>query len=102
PLGIKPFFYYHTAGSLAFASEAGALVESGAAPFAPSSEAIAESLTAPYFSSVTPLPFSGIERLAPGHWLEFTAARFTVARYYHFDPRLPAAADPDTFVEETA
>src|SRR5215813_3765981 len=72
PLGIKPFFYHHAGGRFAFASEAGALVESGAAPFAPEPEAIAESLVAPYFSSATTLPLAGIERLKPGHWLEFS------------------------------
>src|SRR5262249_26977466 len=51
-LGIKPFFSHHAGGRFAFASEAGALVESGAARFAADDEAIAESLVAPYFSSV--------------------------------------------------
>jgi asparagine synthase (glutamine-hydrolysing) len=78
PLGIKPFFYSHSDEFFAFASEAGALVESGIVRFAPEDEAIAESLVAPYFSSVTTLPLAGIERLKPGHWLELSRDRVTV------------------------
>ncbi len=84
PLGIKPFFYHRAAGRFVFASEAGALVESGGVRFVADDEAIAEALVAPYFSSVTRLPLAGIERLRPGHWLELQGDRVTVSPYFHF------------------
>ncbi len=102
PLGIKPFFYSCDAGRLAFASEAGALVESGAVSFAPHDEAIAESLVAPYFSSVTELPFAGIERLAPGHRLHFSHGRIDIDAYFYFAHRPTAVDDIDGFVEQIA
>jgi asparagine synthase (glutamine-hydrolysing) len=102
PLGIKPFFYHHAQELLAFASEAGALVESGAVRFVPNDEAIAEALVAPYFSSVTALPLSGIERLAPGHWLEFREGHVSVERYYRFEHARAAASNPESFVDDVA
>jgi asparagine synthase (glutamine-hydrolysing) len=101
-LGIKPFFYHHAGGRFAFASEAGALVESGAARFAPDDEAIAESLVAPYFSSVTRLPLAGIERLKPGHWLEVRNDRSTVTQYFHFEHQRAAVPDVEAFIDEMA
>ena len=102
PLGIKPFFYAFDAGRLAFASEAGALVESGAVRFAPNDEAIAESLTAPYFSSVTALPFAGIERLKPGHSLRFSHGCLSTDAYFTFAHCRTAVRDVKAFVEEMA
>ena len=102
PLGIKPFFYACDTGRIAFASEAGALVESGAVDFSPNEEAIAESLIAPYFSSVTELPFAGIERLAPGHRLRFSQGRLDTDAYFQFALRPGAIDDLDGFVEQVA
>ena len=84
PLGIKPFFYSTEGGRFVFASEAGALIESGAVRFAPDDEAIAESLVAPYFSSSLTLPFAGVNRLPPGHFLEVTRDGIAVTRYFRF------------------
>ena len=102
PLGIKPFFYHRADGRFAFASEAGALVESGAVRFAPQDEAIAEALVAPYFSSVTTLPLAGIERLKPGHWLELSGDRTSIAAYYRFEHQRAAVADVAGFVGQVA
>ncbi len=107
PLGTKPFFYACDAGRLAFASEAGALVESGAVRFSPNGEAIAESLIAPYFSSVTALPFAGMERLRPGHRLHVRDGRVSVDAYFRFTHQRsePQESDPqnvDGFVEQLA
>jgi len=101
PLGIKPFFYHASPGFFAFASEAGALVECGAIRFAPHDEAIAEALIAPYFSSVTALPFDGITRLAPGHWLELSDGRSHVHRYFDFEHARTAIDDPEEFARTT-
>jgi asparagine synthase (glutamine-hydrolysing) len=101
-LGIKPFFYHHTPEYFAFASEAGALIESGAVPFAADDEAIAESLTAPYFSGAVRLPFAGIKRLPPGHYLELRDGRVTITPYFTFTHGRAAPPDPDAFVDETA
>jgi asparagine synthase (glutamine-hydrolysing) len=101
PLSIKPFFYAATPERFAFASEAGALIESGAVPFKPNPEAIAESLTAPYFSGAHDLPFANIQRLLPGHSLELTRDGITTHRYFDFthsrDAARPYPEDlPDT------
>ncbi len=101
PLGIKPFFYHATPGFFAFASEAGALVESGAVRFSPNQEAIAESLIAPYFSSVTALPFDGILRLTPGHWLELSDGRAHTQRYFDFEHARGTVAEPEEFARLT-
>ncbi|HLK65601.1 MAG TPA: asparagine synthase (glutamine-hydrolyzing) [Bryobacteraceae bacterium] len=90
PLGIKPFFYNATADRFFFASEAGALVESGGVRFVTDDESIAESLTAPYFSSVTALPFAGIARLQPGHYLELHQGGLTISQV----PQVSDSADP--------
>jgi asparagine synthase (glutamine-hydrolysing) len=102
PLGIKPFFYHHAGGRFAFASEAGALVESGAVRFAPHDEAIAEALVAPYFSSVTALPFAGIERLKPGHWLEVRQDRIGVSEYFRFEHARADVPDVDAYIDDIA
>jgi asparagine synthase (glutamine-hydrolysing) len=100
PLGIKPLFYHHSTQRFAFASEAGALIESGMVPFAPDEEAIAELLVAPYFSSATRLPFDGIKRLAPGHWIEVTRNRANVERYFRFKHTHGKVHGVDAFVDE--
>ena len=100
PLGIKPLFYHGSPERFAFASEAGVIVASGAVPFASDDEAIAELLVAPYFSSASRLPFAGIERLAPGHWMELTRERVSVERYYRFRHTRRTVRDVDAFVEE--
>lgn len=108
PLGIKPFFYCAAKDHFAFASEAGALVESGTVRFVAEDEALAEALIAPYFSSVTTLPLAGIERLKPGHWLKLRAGSASIAPYFHFEhsPVRYALAcqslDPETFVDDLA
>jgi asparagine synthase (glutamine-hydrolysing) len=87
PLSIKPFYYHAGADRFAFASEAGALIESGAVSFAPEPEAIAEALVAPYFSSSVTLPFAGVKRLAPGHFLEVSGDGVKLTQYFHFAPQ---------------
>jgi len=101
-LGIKPLFFHHGDGYFAFASEAGAMVESGAVRFAAEDEAIAESLVAPYFSSVTTLPLAGIARLQPGHWLEVKGDRATTTQYFRFEHQRGAVSDVEGFVGEVA
>jgi asparagine synthase (glutamine-hydrolysing) len=100
PLGIKPLFYHHSPERFAFASEAGALIESGIVPFAPDDEAIAELLVAPYFSSVNRLPFTGVERLPPGHWIEVTRDSVNLEPYFRFMHTRGKVHDVDAFVDE--
>ncbi len=86
PLGVKPFFYHASDQGFWFASEPGALVESGAVKFAPEPEAIAEALVAPYFSSSV-TPFRGVERLSAGHFLEVSREGVRVTKYFDFEQR---------------
>ena len=102
PLGIKPFIYHSNAERFAFASEAGALIESGAVAFSPEPEALAESLVAPYFSSATILPIAGVKRLPPGHYLEVKDGRVTVNAYFHFEHARVYDADVNDLVDQTA
>jgi asparagine synthase (glutamine-hydrolysing) len=93
PLSVKPFLYHASEAQFAFSSEAAPLLESGLLPFRPREEAIAEYLTAPYFSSTHLLPFSNLQRLLPGHYLELTEGRVTVSSY-HADAAPPPALLP--------
>ncbi len=102
PLGIKPFFYASEPGYFVFASEAGALIESGAWRFSPNAEAIAECLLAPYFSSVTALPFAGVERLKPGHILRLDDGRTTVQPYFSFVHGRSEVADAEGLAGQIA
>ncbi len=102
PLAIKPFFYHRDEEYFAFSSEAGALVESGAVGFVPDGEAIAEALVAPYFSSVTRLPLAGIERLAPGCWLELHGDQMSTASYFEFTHQRTTATDVEDLIERVA
>lgn len=81
PLSVKPFLYHASASQFIFSSEAGPLLESGLLPFRPHDESIAEYLTAPYFSAAHSLPFSNLQRLLPGHYLELRHGRVTTAEY---------------------
>jgi asparagine synthase (glutamine-hydrolysing) len=102
PLAIKPFFYHRSEEYFAFASEAGALVESRAVGFIPDGEAIAEALVAPYFSSVTRLPLAGIGRLAPGSWLELRDDRVSTASYFEFTHQRTPATNVEGLIEQVA
>ena len=102
PLGIKPFFFSGACDRFVFASEAGALIESGLVPFRPDGEAIAEFLAAPYFSGATRLAFANIERLLPGHSIELTRDRIKVSEYFRFRHTRGAIRDVEALVEETA
>ncbi len=81
PLSVKPLFYHSSESQFAFSSEAGPLISAGVLPFRPCEEAISEYLTAPYFSGSHFLPFSNLQRLLPGHYLEVAGGRVTTARY---------------------
>lgn len=93
-LAIKPFLYSFDRRRFWFASEAGALVESGAVGFRPNADAIAEHLTAPYFSSVERIPFDGLQRLRAGHYLEIDGACSSPHEYFSFRFTPAAEAPP--------
>ncbi len=94
PLGVKPFLFHRNGQDLLFCSEAGPLITSGLLPFRPHHESIAEYLTAPYFSGARQLPFANLERLLPGHYLEWEDGRFRTVSYRHHAsaPANPLAA----------
>jgi asparagine synthase (glutamine-hydrolysing) len=81
PLSVKPLLYHSTESHFAFCSEAGPLIATGVVPFRPHEEAIAEYLTAPYFSGSHLLPFSNLQRLLPGHYLQLANGRVNTSRY---------------------
>jgi asparagine synthase (glutamine-hydrolysing) len=90
-LGKKPLFYCLTSRFFAFASELRSLVEDPEIETSPDLYALRLYLT---FQSV-PHPrtaFRGIEKLAPGHWLEVAENGSRTARYWdlRFEPKLPA------------
>ena len=77
-LGIKPAAYRWDGETLAFASEAHALL--GASPRA-DLPTVLEYLTAPCFSGVEHSAFEGVDYLPPGHWLRVSAAGVTLQRW---------------------
>lgn len=100
PLGVKPFLFSRTGDRFAFASEAGVLVESGLVQFAPDHEAIAEYLVAPYLSSASRLPFSGIERLPPGHLMTVDSnGRIDIQRHFCFRHATSTVRNVDDYLE---
>jgi len=84
-LGVKPFVYAWDGASLAFASEAKALLP--ALPWPPKArlEAILEVLVAPCFSGVEAPAFEGMLHLAPGSLLRVSRAGVTVDRWWRYE-----------------
>jgi asparagine synthase (glutamine-hydrolysing) len=93
--GVKPLFYSVRDGRLAFASELKPLLE---VPWIPREVDPRTLLHFLKFSHVpTPLSIlSGVEQLAPAHWLRFRAGEAETGRYwdvFEATPRRPELAD---------
>jgi asparagine synthase (glutamine-hydrolysing) len=80
-LGIKPLYYRHDAGRLAFASELKALLLDPTCPREVDPDALALYLTFLYIPSPATI-FRGIRKLPPGHALVFEDGRATVSDYW--------------------
>ena len=80
-LGIKPFFYHHSADRFMFASEVKALLHADASLRRPDHQALAD-----YLFLGAPLRtktgFSGISQLEAGHWLTWRDGQLSVSRYW--------------------
>ena len=91
-LGIKPLYYHHGNGSVAFASEVRALLRSGIVPDAADPEALPQFLL---FGSV-PSPLTtakAVRNLPPGHYAVATDGGVDLRKYWDLgcpDARRPA------------
>jgi asparagine synthase (glutamine-hydrolysing) len=101
PLGVKPFYYAESAGSLLCASEVKALLASGWISPELFREAVPEYLTLGYLAGDATL-FQGIIKLLPGHWLRWKEGELEVQQYW--DVPLPeessGAENEEEFTEE--
>lgn len=101
-VGIKPLVYIERQGSLAFASEARALVAAGIASGEPDLDAIRSSIA----WGVIPAPataFAGVRHLLPGHLLTWEAGRARTVRWWRPDLQPdPALVDRDHARREMA
>ena len=84
-LGIKPLYYCHDGDCLYFASEAKALFASGLVPCE------ADYSVLPYHMTFLTAPFprtmfKGVQKLAPGHFLEFSKGVCGVEEYWDLRP----------------
>lgn len=84
-LGVKPFVYAWDGDSLAFASEAKALLPALRSPPRANLEALLEVLVAPCFSGVEAPAFEGMSHLPPGSLLRVSRAGLTVERWWRYE-----------------
>jgi asparagine synthase (glutamine-hydrolysing) len=104
-LGIKPLYYFTSAGNLVFASEVRALVASGIVPKERDPEALAGFLLAG--SVPSPLTVTkGVRCLPAGHYLTWKDATVAVRKYWDLEfetanQTLPSVADLRVELEDT-
>ncbi len=99
-LGVRPLYYFHTPGRLAFASEVKALFADPETPRALDPAGLDETFT--YWSTIAPrTPFAGISQLPPGHLAVFDADGLRVESYWRpvFPPK---GAAPGQDLDENA
>lgn len=96
-LGIKPFYYYHRDGFLAFASEIKALFACPNVPKRPDFAALAT----PARFQVSPYTgFAEIFKLSPGHILTYERGRLTIQPYWMIKVSEHAATTDGEIVEQ--
>jgi asparagine synthase (glutamine-hydrolysing) len=88
-LGIKPFYYRHENGRLAFASEPRAFRADPQTRLEANREAVHEYLDQGYLDHLEETFFAGIRRLPPAHSLVFDEAGLRLWQYWHLDEREP-------------
>lgn len=88
--GVKPFYYHHRDGLLAFASEIKALAHHPEVPFAPDDRVLSGFLIEGFLDEGAGTFFRDIASLSAGHFLEYriSARHLSVQRWYD----LPAPA----------
>jgi len=83
-LGIKPLYYRIHNGGLSFASEIKALLALDDVSVRINEQAFHDYLTFRY--TISPLTlFRGVEKLPPGHYLEFSETGVKIERYWSLD-----------------
>lgn len=97
-LGIKPLYYYYQDGKMAFASEIKALLAIPEVPRAVNLQAFYDYLGYEFVPSPQTM-FSGIHKLPPGHFLEFSAKGLAVHPFWDIS-FTPASKSPEEAVEE--
>jgi asparagine synthase (glutamine-hydrolysing) len=95
PVGIKPLYYAEQNGSLALASQAGALVELLDHQPAPEPLALAYVMTIGYVPSPWAI-WQGAHKLEPGHLLTWQPGQRAKVRKYWEPPRAIAGSEPPT------
>jgi asparagine synthase (glutamine-hydrolysing) len=96
-LGVKPLYYTHQHGALAFASELGALSRAGCcnAPIDPA--ALEAYLTLQYIPAPRTI-YQGVHKLRPGHWLRAAPQRLEQHAWW----QLRYAPDPAWTLDSAA
>ncbi len=85
PLGVKPFYYVWSAGRLAFASRAPALVDVLSAGARPNEAMVGDFLLMDFRRPAATF-FDGLNQLPPGHLLTVDGGALSVRRYWDVDP----------------
>jgi len=98
--GIKPFYYRHAEGRLAFASEPKAFLADPVTRFAANPRAVADYLTQSYLDHTPETFFTEIERLPAAHSLTFGPDGLKTWRYWALEPQDPPAGDAAQAVRE--
>ncbi len=96
-IGIKPFYYHHSSGKFAFASEIKALLQCPFVPRRPDYEA----LCTPARFQVSPQTgFHEIWKLPPAHYLTLENGALTIRRYWQIEAREDDRQTDEQLVEE--
>jgi asparagine synthase (glutamine-hydrolysing) len=99
--GIKPFYYYRTGRSLAFASEIKALLELPGVPRQPNDGILYDYLSANQIDHTAETFFEGIEQLPPAHYLVVDAGSVSVHRYWDLPKIEQTLPGPDIGYAQT-
>ncbi len=100
--GVKPFYYQHEAGRLAFASEPKALVLTQPGRIAVRDEAVRDLLALDWVDHETSTFFEGLRQLPPAHWLAMSERGLEIRRWWSLDPKRRATSPPAQWTEEFA
>ncbi len=98
PLGIKPLYYHESAGQLAFASEAKALLRVPGIEARIDPAALAQYLSVCYVCAPNAL-FAGMKKLAPGHRLLVEGGRVDVRAYATRPPGVDAGRSEQAWID---
>jgi asparagine synthase (glutamine-hydrolysing) len=84
-IGVKPFYFHHSASQFLFSSEIKQLVEHPDIARTVNKNMVGEYLTFSFCSNTETL-FQDINRLAPGHYLRITPDKITTNPYWSLTP----------------